>query len=76
MQLHAADSVEAPQNKSLAEGAISGTEDPEGSESEDTKTYVIYRCPKRHRCKCMCSIRVAMGRDFYSHANDGSKYVT
>jgi len=31
MQLHAADSVEAPH----AEGAISGTGDPEGSESED-----------------------------------------
>ena len=53
MQLHAADSVEAPQNKSLAEGAISGTEDSEGSESEDNDEILVPEKKKRAKVKHM-----------------------
>ena len=47
MQLHATDSVEAPH----AEGAISGTGDPEGSESEDDDEILVPQKKKRANVK-------------------------
>ncbi len=32
--------------------------------TKDGITYVPYRCPMRHRCKCKCLIRTATGKNF------------
>ena len=58
MQLHAADSIEAPQKKFLAEGAISGTGDPECSESEDDDEILVPKKKKRAKVKHMSFIVV------------------
>ena len=57
-----------------------------GHKTRTGMSYTIYRCPLRHRCKCMKTIRVGRGgwilileqcglHDVHSHDEDGSKYL-